>query len=420
MDPRIFAKLSKFTETDKRSFLHLAAKETDIPLAYECIRIGTAIDYKDSAGITALLLASMRIRSSKTIKEIMKTTDKPLPGSKNAHVLSDQFLDDEVARALRIATLLVEQHADVNISVDGETPLSIATEASCWPLVELLLRHGAHASSPGQPDYPVFRSANQRSRYNALIRTTKPSSPRPARPCPCWSGELLKDCHDAKNFPYPPTFLCHCGSKKTYERCCMRRQFRMEERWSPEQDWIMPVEVRNVPLVAQDDEFLAGIAKNEDMLRATAQIPGLLDDLKQNLGGFWQKMLSGLPPETMEPAFLYALGKVDFVPRYVFFYTVLRNFFNHFCSLWTRNISKIEAKKRMDEWNTAVDEYIVQGTDVRDHFDIEFASKIGMNGGALYKECECCRMVEGRDYSGKFKCCSSCKLVSANISACIP
>ncbi|GJE99465.1 hypothetical protein PsYK624_157290 [Phanerochaete sordida] len=401
MDPRIFDKIDKFTSADKRSSLHLAAKQADIPFAYECIRIGTAIDYKDAHGITALLLACMAIRSTKAIKELLKVTGRPPPDSPAGRALSDQFLDDEASRLLRIATLLVEQHADVNVSADNETPLGVAAEAACRPLVELLLRHGARPIAVGKPGAPLFRSANQRSRYNALVRTTQASVPRPARPCPCWSGALLADCHAARAQPYPPSFLCRCGRSLTYERCCMRREFRMEEQWCAEDDWLQPVEVRRVPLPATDDAFRAGLTKNRQMLAAGAQVPGYLESLQDKMAGFWQAMFRDMPPDIMDPAFLYALGQVDFAPR-----------------LWGRGLSKVEAKKRMDEWNAAVDKYIALGTDERDRFTIELMSKIGMNGGALHKECDLCFKVENRDFVGKLKCCSSCKIIVYCSSEC--
>ncbi|GJE99459.1 zf-MYND domain-containing protein [Phanerochaete sordida] len=401
MDPRIFDKIDKFNSADKRSTLHLAAKEADIPLAYECIRIGTAISHKDAYGITALLLACMTIRSTKVIKEIVRVSGRPPPDSPGGRALSDQFLDDEVSRLLRIATLLVEQHADVNVSADGETPLGVAAEASCWPLVELLLRHGARPLAAGTPGAPLFRSANQRSRYNALVRTTQVSTPRPARRCPCWSGALLADCHAARTQPYPPSFLCRCGRNRTYERCCMRREFTLEERWSAEDDWLQPVDVRHIPLPPGDDAFRAGFDKNQEMMNAAMQVPGFLGAFQERMAGFWQTMFSDLPPDVMDPAFLYALGKVDFAPR-----------------LWGGNLSKVEAKKRMDEWNGAIDKYIARGTDSRDRFTIELMSKIGMNGGALHKECDCCFKVENRDFVGKLRCCSSCKIAVYCSSEC--
>lgn len=67
----------------------------------------------------------------------------------------------------------------------------------------------------------------------------------------------------------------------------------------------------------------------------------------------------------------------------------------------------------MEEWNSAVEKYIISGVDGRSRFDIELEAKIGMSGGPLYKKCEAegCTNVEGREVE-KMKCCGSCKLVS--------
>ncbi|EKM48441.1 uncharacterized protein PHACADRAFT_202808 [Phanerochaete carnosa HHB-10118-sp] len=72
----------------------------------------------------------------------------------------------------------------------------------------------------------------------------------------------------------------------------------------------------------------------------------------------------------------------------------------------------------MDEWNAIVDGYIAESTDKRERFDIELASKIGANGGALYKKCDYCHKVQGRDYHGNLKCCSGCKLIVYCSSVC--
>ena len=75
-------------------------------------------------------------------------------------------------------------------------------------------------------------------------------------------------------------------------------------------------------------------------------------------------------------------------------------------------MSKVEAHKRMEEWNTAVDEYISTVHDYRPRIDIEIASKIGMNGGPLYKRCQAddCNKAEKRDLEKLLRC-GSCEAV---------
>ena len=85
-------------------------------------------------------------------------------------------------------------------------------------------------------------------------------------------------------------------------------------------------------------------------------------------------------------------------------------------SVWTGQLSKIESKRRTDEWNAAVDAYVASGRDPRRLFDVELHAKIGLNGGPLYKHCEAqgCGNVEKRDVE-KMKCCGSCKLVRSQL-----
>jgi len=112
-------------------------------------------------------------------------------------------------------------------------------------------------------------------------------------------------------------------------------------------------------------------------------------------------MIGGIR-EDIDPAFTFASNQNDFFAR-----------------LWLGQLSKVECKKRMDEWNGAVDKYIASGKDLRPKIDIELAAKIGMNGGPLYKRCEAesCDRVEVRDVE-KMKCCGSCKLVYYCSQAC--
>ena len=80
---------------------------------------------------------------------------------------------------------------------------------------------------------------------------------------------------------------------------------------------------------------------------------------------------------------------------------------------WSGQVSKIQARWRMDTFNRHVDEYISMGNDHRPKLDIEIASKIGINGGPLYKHCEAigCNNREKRDVD-KMKGCGGCKAVS--------
>ena len=73
----------------------------------------------------------------------------------------------------------------------------------------------------------------------------------------------------------------------------------------------------------------------------------------------------------------------------------------------------------MNEWNTAVDEYIASGVDMRMREDIEVQCKIGIGGGPLHPWCEnetCNEEPEGCNPSDglqptKLLLCVGCKKV---------
>lgn len=60
---------------DHKTLLHIAAKNADVPLAYEIIRMGITIDFKDKDGVTPLFLALENVLLSHTILKIVS-----LPG----------------------------------------------------------------------------------------------------------------------------------------------------------------------------------------------------------------------------------------------------------------------------------------------------------------------------------------------------
>lgn len=97
----------------------------------------------------------------------------------------------------KIVTILVTQHADVNASAFGNPPRA----TSLMDIVELLLRHGSR--SP-YIDSLRFLSTDVKLEYHYLLQRTDTDQPRPARPCPCWSGKLLSEYHDTGDeIPYP-------------------------------------------------------------------------------------------------------------------------------------------------------------------------------------------------------------------------
>jgi hypothetical protein len=215
-----------------RTYLHLGSLTGDPLLVCEMIRIGATIDIPDARGATALWLAASYLFQTNSVK---KPANKP------------QIPDPTQRIAFAIKTL-IEQRANVNIIHEGSTPLHFACRAKHWDTITLLLAHGANPSLPSTPPAAQsFTNSDDRKRFETLVATYSGKS-RPARPCPCWSGKLLSECHDAEEKPYPLEFICRCGSGKTYAKCCARRNgMSLIEKWDAAEDWIMPVTTKIVP-----------------------------------------------------------------------------------------------------------------------------------------------------------------------------
>ncbi|KAJ3551211.1 hypothetical protein NM688_g4836 [Phlebia brevispora] len=171
----------------------------------------------------------------------------------------------------------------------------------------------------------------------------------------------------------------------------------------------MPREVRTTRLPDMDPAlrpgYVAGMKFHQDFLRNATdeQFNGIMDTLKHSKGTMMMETLRDVGwDKDVDLAFVYALDHTDFFAR-----------------PWENQLSKVEAHKRMDEWNKAVDEYIEVKGDKRPRFDIELKAKIGADGGPLYRHCEAegCTKVEQRDVE-KMKCCSGCKKIFYCSEAC--
>lgn len=206
-------------QENRKRLLHKAASEGDVPLVYELIRLGE-IDQKDENGKTALYIALS------SLVAFLGSLGKYLTALNQANLTPD--LDINKAESfVRIATLLIEQHTDANAGFAGVPPLSLAIKARRWDLVELLLIHGARPlDSTCTDEVDMERLRN--------LQATVKGKPHPPRPCPCWSGKLLSECHNGANEqPYPAHFLCVCGTRyKTYADCCCKRGIEIVEKWS--------------------------------------------------------------------------------------------------------------------------------------------------------------------------------------------
>ncbi|CAL1717150.1 unnamed protein product [Somion occarium] len=375
--------INRFEPGDGRNRSHLAARNGDVPLAYECIRMGVNLDVTDNIGMTPLYLAC----------EVIRAMTWELDEAKRCRLVHPKVNDVALQKegVIRIAKLFVEQHADVNVELDGQTPLTLTAQASCWPIVELLLQHGARVP-PSFPSSNSFKTSIQRSRFLLIVRKTRPLSPRPPRPCPCWSGKLLSECHDAEEHAYPASFLCICGSRKSFARCCGTKKFRVVERWNSEAQRIV-WRVISEPTVGLPPGIPESVLNH---IRSNHEIPSRLNELGYKLV---ERICSD---RNIDPAFAYALRSLLYNPR-----------------PWAGQVSRVQAKRRMNAWNQLVDDYIASRRDPRRKLDVEIAAKIGINGGPLYKHCEAtgCNKHEKRDVE-KLKGCSGCKAIFYCSQAC--
>ncbi|KAJ3525795.1 hypothetical protein NM688_g8350 [Phlebia brevispora] len=164
--------MERFGRGDRKTFLHVAARNGDVPLAYEVIRMGIIIDYKDKYGATALFLALEHLLS---LSMVLKTVSqsgflRPAdPASRAA--LDPATIKNKIACTTRIATLLIEQHADVDAGAFGYTPLYLA------------------CSSPSSQGASVRLTRRQASLLIYLRQDqSRRSSPRSSMPLLVWQA----------------------------------------------------------------------------------------------------------------------------------------------------------------------------------------------------------------------------------------
>lgn len=295
------------------TWLHKAVEHMDLPFAHELIRLGIPLDVQRRDGSTALQISLDYLLEFDQILRSLGTSPQSTPAREKAKRVP---LIQE-----RIAILLIEQHADVNLGSNGNTPLSAAVGARRWPLVDLLLSHGA---IPPPMRQLQFKPASDRIRYKALVAKHKTPTARPPRPCPCWSGKLLADCHAAGPLPYPADFICKCGSAKVYAKCCSKRDFRIEERWEESRKCIAARSIGGVLLPKPDVNDPEAHAEQMRILNKSMGAIGLMAKDQESFRLLAAKMQSrrsawimrgfGARPDA-DPAYLYALLKASFFPR---------------------------------------------------------------------------------------------------------
>lgn len=302
-------------DCSSQTWLHVAAEHRDIPLIYELIRLGVAIDAQDDDGVTALQI------SIESLRDLVKTQDS-FGSTRTPSPARDRVKRDIEAHE-RVATLLIKQHADVNLSRSNSSPISVAIQTRRWSLVDLLLRHGA---LPPLLRQLRFRTTNDERHYMSLLAKAKAkmSDSRPLRPCPCWSGKLLSECHAAGPIPYPDNFICKCGSRKIYAKCCTTRDFRVEERWDDARKCIVARSIGGMLLPKPDANNPEAYAEQMRVVNKSMDIIGQLSKDQDKFQRFSARMFErrsawimngfGHRPDA-DPAYLYTVLKSTFFPR---------------------------------------------------------------------------------------------------------
>ncbi|PCH42107.1 hypothetical protein WOLCODRAFT_163525 [Wolfiporia cocos MD-104 SS10] len=356
------------------TFLHFAALIGDLPLAYECVRLNGNIDQRDNTGATALYTAVRYLASLGPIRAVHEWLGIPWPSFR-------------AEACERIAAMLIQQHADVNVCVDDWSVMEHACRTLRWSLIRLMLCHGAEPPSESSLE-KISRglSPNEVHRLRETLyeaRAEQVSETRPPRPCPCFSGKLLVHCHAAEKVPYPPEFICPCGADKTYRRCCQRRDFGLFEIWNEERQRIVRISCHA--------DYRRTSWRMEDEMQNDGSV-ALNNDEQESKIAHIADFLLGVG--AADPAYIYAVKQQLCFPK-----------------PWERRYSKAVCRNSAEHWNNSVDEYIDNGSDPRPRYEIEVASKLATDGGPLYKRCEAagCSHIQGPDL--QMKCCSGCKRI---------
>lgn len=238
--PPLQSLIDEFRGCENVTHLHLAARTADVPLAYECIRLGTNVNCCDSRGRTPLYLA---------VTEVVKHHHRRPDATGEVAAATAASLK----RRRHIARVLLEQHADPRLTAHEDTlsPVAWAWYSLDVELVELFARHGAPEVAnlplrplPFQPS--VLRWASNPDRVTAIGQlasgfTHDGCPPRPPRQCPCLSGKPLSECHGPNGLPYPSHFPCTCGTSKTCATCCGSRDFEIVEKWDEQRQCLSVV-----------------------------------------------------------------------------------------------------------------------------------------------------------------------------------
>ncbi|KAF9061258.1 hypothetical protein BDP27DRAFT_1338391 [Rhodocollybia butyracea] len=392
----------------KYTILNKSIDDTDPLLASETIRLGALINTVNGRGQTPLLQTLERLYDVEDLYNRTRTSGQFPLHAVQIKLRSD--LDNGKARLKYIAILLIEQHADVNATMEWQgkmvTPLYLAAcVVRDFDIVGRLLMHGANPS-PSLPAASIREALSGNDskrdllRFNQLVSEIPygPGTPRPPRVCPCFSGKSLPECHNnGDSQPYPDEFLCSCASKKTYGQCCKLRNMKTVEVWMKKGNalphttpsHIGPETQRTMAELGLDDQKMAELMAEHSMDAAKMMFNPQFREASEELIEMACK-----EDEHVDPAFAWTYLQLHFFP-----------------SPQGRSSSKKWCLTRQREWNSMVDKYIALGKDPRSNLDIECAAKVGHSLGPLNRTCEAlgCGKIEGKDVK-KVLTCSKCQM----------
>lgn len=234
------SKAYRWAKAAGRNPLHYAAVYGDVVVAYEQLFMGASPTYPDETGLTPLyyaLLSAARCKVPTAILRISADNLKPLHEMISELPPSGNY----PANLSHICAMLIQQHADVNESHYGTSVLCLACIAQDWNVIALLLQHGARNNVTKSTYASLSWDADASEKFEALVteHTLASGRTRPPRICPCWSGKLLKDCHqnpDAVNI-MDDSLPCVCGrQERKYANCCKKHKITVEEYWDATQN----------------------------------------------------------------------------------------------------------------------------------------------------------------------------------------
>jgi hypothetical protein len=272
------------------SWLHVAVRQGDLPLAHECVRLGTPIRHNDRRGYSALYLGCIILKDILSPEEAVPTSFSP-----EFTLLLSQLK--------HICLFLLDHHADANEIHDGLSLLALACIGDQWDLIRALLLHGAHSSS-AQPAR-FLKTPDDKNTFDSLVSKFA-KEPRPRRPCPCGSSRPLVNCHAQAQLPsYPVDSICPCGSGKTNGMCCVKRtDMCWVERWDPHAECLERVCLpRNCMSMAQRMTGDISLDPGQDLLRMQ------MDEVHSILKGLARA-------GRIDPAFAAAGCRVHFQPMW--------------------------------------------------------------------------------------------------------